>query len=157
MKRLLLVLAAAAMAAPLLSEAGADGWLDGVNRHLTPQGSNFVSRETELLIAGEVPLQMLESDVKAACPHPHSCLDEPSMGNEDIKLAICALAAERADHELQRLLNEVRKKNAERKDAQLEMIALQAQLNKRNAYYDMMSSMLEKQRKMHERIINNMR
>jgi hypothetical protein len=157
MRRAFVLLACAVASAPLLTQARAEGWLDSLNRHLTPQGAGFVNREVELLIAGEVPLEMLESDVKAACPHPHSCLDEPKMDNQEIKLAICALAAEHAERELTRLMNEVRKRNTERKDAQLEMIALQAQLIKRNQYYDMMSHMLEKQHKMHDRIIGNMR
>jgi hypothetical protein len=157
MRRALILLACIVATAPILGQANADGWADPLNKHLTPQGASFVSREVELLITGEVPLEMLESDVKEACPHPLSCLDEPKLGNEEMKLAICALAAEHAERELTRLLGEVRKRNTERKDAQLEMIALQAQLIKRNQYYDMMSHMLEKQRKMHERIIGNMR
>lgn len=157
MRRALILLGCVVAAAPILTQASADGWLDNLHRHLTPQGTSFVSQEVELLIAGEVPLEMLESDVKAACPHLHSCLDEPKMDNEEIKLAICALAAEHAERELTRLVNDVRKRNTEHQDAQLEMIALQAQLIKRNQYYDMMSHMFAKQQKMHDRIIGNMR
>src|ERR1043166_1087240 len=102
MRRAFVLLACAVASAPLLTQARAEGWLDSLNRHLTPQGAGFVNREVELLIAGEVPLEMLESDVKAACPHPHSCLDEPKMDNQEIKLAICALAAEHAERELTR-------------------------------------------------------
>jgi len=161
MKRILLLLAAALASAPALADTSADRMAAALNPHLTPHGASVVSGEAKLLETVGRSEAAFEKDVRDGCQPPHPCFDAATMNPDDVLIALQVLATKRAEDELAKLIEDLKRKNASgqhsAEDAQRDMIRIQELVNKRNQAYDLQTQIMDKHRQALDGIIRNMR
>lgn len=161
MKPILLFLAAALISAPALTATSADQMAAALSPHLTAHGASVVSGEAKLLETVGRSEAALEKDAREGCQPALPCFDAATMNPNDVLMAVQVLAAKRAEDELSKLIDELKRKTASgqlgTEDAQLDMIRIQALVNKRNQAYDLLTQMINKHQQALDSIIGNMR
>lgn len=109
MKRTIVALLALA-ATPVFADVNGDRLAEKLGRHLTQHGAKVVAREAKLLNVGDVSPSGLKDELRDACPRAQSCLDAAHVGAQDAQVGMYYLVLNKAEHELERGINALKRR-----------------------------------------------
>jgi len=162
MRRMIVALLALA-AAPAFADVNGDRLAEKLGRHLTAHGTKVVAKEAKLLDVGDVSPSGLKDELRDACPRAHSCLDAAHVGAEDSQVGMYYLVLNKAEHELEREINSLKRRKTTPQGAgdisglnQSDRDQLQIVMQKWQQAQQLQSQMIQQQQQALQNIIGRM-